>query len=185
MRAGEGDFASWRNQPEHPMQGGGKWATCFSNFRLAVPILAGFKGRAIYLDSDMLVLGDVAELLDLPIVPGKVWLCTSQKRTDVSVFDCEELGWPTLQELQESAQTLYHWRHWANRLGLLDCSLPDEWNCVDGWGYVHGQTKLVHFSDMKTQPWRPWPEHIAYQDHAWKQGVKLWQEEREHALAKR
>src|SRR5688500_13788101 len=36
--------------------------TEFSNYRFLIPQLCGFVGRAIYLDSDMICLADIAEL---------------------------------------------------------------------------------------------------------------------------
>ena len=38
----------------------------FSFSRLQIPKLAGFSGRALYLDADMQVLGDIADLWTLP-----------------------------------------------------------------------------------------------------------------------
>ncbi len=40
--------------------------TGFSFSRFQIPKLAGYKGRALYLDADMQVFGDIAELWDIP-----------------------------------------------------------------------------------------------------------------------
>ena len=46
--------------------------TGFSFSRFAIPRLAGYRGRALYLDADMLVLRDIAELWALPFDGAKV-----------------------------------------------------------------------------------------------------------------
>src|SRR5215471_10266945 len=40
--------------------------TNFSFARFAIPELAGYAGRALYLDADMLVFRDIGELWDIP-----------------------------------------------------------------------------------------------------------------------
>ncbi len=52
--------------------------TGFSFSRFLIPALAGHRGRAVYMDSDMLVFGDVAELAEVPLDPHQV-LCTYQE----------------------------------------------------------------------------------------------------------
>lgn len=39
-----------------------KWATPFSAFRWSIPAHCNYEGRAIYMDADMLVMSDIAEL---------------------------------------------------------------------------------------------------------------------------
>lgn len=53
--------------PPLPSKPENRPVTPFSFHRFAVPMLAGWQGRAIYLDSDQLVLRDIAELHDLPM----------------------------------------------------------------------------------------------------------------------
>jgi mitochondrial fission protein ELM1 len=47
--------------------------------------------------------------------------------------------------------------------GLFE-ALPQEWNARDG-EYVRGASRLVHFTNLHTQPWRPFPERFVYQRH--------------------
>ena len=47
-----------------------KWATPFSGFRWAIPEYCGFEGRAIYMDADVVVLCDLAELWQHPMAAG-------------------------------------------------------------------------------------------------------------------
>lgn len=85
MRAGQGQFGGWhmRRRAERPYSGSG-WPTEFTPFRFAVPELAGFKGRAIYLDADM-VLGDIRELWErLFDAPGLVPETTPRSRSSTA-----------------------------------------------------------------------------------------------------
>jgi hypothetical protein len=50
------------------------WATPFSAPRWGNPAARGFQGRAIYMDSDMIVMADIAELWTQPIPPRKALL---------------------------------------------------------------------------------------------------------------
>jgi hypothetical protein len=47
-----------------------RWATPFSGFRWAIPEVCGFEGRAIYCDSDVIFMADVAELVAAAIPAG-------------------------------------------------------------------------------------------------------------------
>ena len=71
-----------RSQIDCGMAGScGSWATPFSGFRWsAFRKHCGFKGRAIYLDIDMIVLADIAELWHHPIEPA---FCRREKSVDV------------------------------------------------------------------------------------------------------
>ncbi len=165
MRSGTPGFR-WRDDA---------WKTKFSCFRLAVPELCQFQGKAIYMDSDMIVLGDIQELFDLP--QKAPWLCMSEKRSEPAVIDCEAFAdvaeWPTIKDMARSTQSLWHYRQYMIAKGLFDCSLPVKWNCIDGVGFCN-RTKLLHFSTLETQPWRPWPEDIEYRDHPRPELVDLW-----------
>ncbi len=49
-----------------------QWPTPFSGYRWGIPAACGFKGQSIYMDHDMLVLQDLAELWNEPWEDGKV-----------------------------------------------------------------------------------------------------------------
>jgi len=38
-------------------------------------------------------------------------------------------------------------------------TIPGEWNCCDG---LRQGAKLIHWTNMETQPWKPWPERFSY-----------------------
>lgn len=164
MRAKDPGWSGWAGQAElpHPPNG---WATPFTMFRYAVPEMCGFKGRAIYLDTDMVVFGDLAELWRHK--NRKPWYCTNDKRTDVSVIDCapfrvalEQGRWPPLARIKTNAYP-HRVRAFLLTGGLMEMGLPTCWNSLDR--YVPGETKLLHFTKMSTQPWKPWPERFAYE----------------------
>ena len=54
--------------------------TGFSFYRFTIPRQCGYRGRAIYLDPDMLVFGDIAELWDTAMGENIV-MCTRQNHT--------------------------------------------------------------------------------------------------------
>src|SRR5882762_6242859 len=49
-----------------------QWATPFSGFRWALSVLCEFEGRAIYMDSDFIVMSDIAALWYQEFSPGKI-----------------------------------------------------------------------------------------------------------------
>lgn len=153
-----------------------KWGTCFSVFRMVVPWLTAAP-YAIYLDSDMLVLGDIAELF-AHRRHGKA-IVTSSKRSEVMVMDTmavhaaikEQLGVKTMADMRESKYKLVHYRRALAKAGVADYSLPAEWNHMD---QLLPDTKLLHFTNMRTQPWKPWPEYLEYEEHRDPKAVELW-----------
>jgi len=179
MRHGDGEFGGWNIGREPGKPKGGGWGTDFAAFRMAVPELCGFEGVAVYLDCDMIVLGDLRDLVALP--RAKPVLCTSQKIMDVLVIDCGAFagsGWPTIAEMRASGRTLYEYRKMLARMDMIDPSLPPEWDCRD---CAPANAQLVHFTDVTTQPWQPWPEAVAYRDHPDENCCRLWDEYRSRA----
>lgn len=184
MRAGEGLFAGWRGYKGRAGTHDG-WYTPFTCFRMAVPELAEFRGTAIYLDADMVVLRDLSDLLD--VVRCKVWE-TVGGRTDVSVIDCAAIGrqpkWPTIADLRASTRSLSDYTGELRARALLGTSLPAEWDCYDGSG-LNGLTGVLHFNNMHTQPWRPFPDVFRYPPHPSPAALAVWTRERAAAFATR
>ena len=71
------------------------WATGFTNYRFAIPHLAGEGGRAIYNDVDQIYLRDPTELFDADM-QGYGVLSTSPQETSVMLIDCGRMAqiWP-------------------------------------------------------------------------------------------
>lgn len=155
------------------------WGTDFSAFRFAIPEICGFRGRAIYLDVDQIVLGDIGELHDLRTFGP--WALRHVPLTDVSVIDCEAFdrsGWPRIEQMRRSGWGAGQYVDLLLRLRLVSGGVPPEWNTLDR-ETLTPTTKLAHFTTVPTQPWRPYPK-THYLDGApdWK---ALW--EREHKAA--
>lgn len=136
-----------------------KWATPFSGFRWALPELCGFKGKAIYMDSDMICMQDIAKLWEQEFQPGKIILGKAQGgwRYCVSVWDCEAAKpWlPSLGAIQKNPDS-------HRNLCQLLASHPElvqpfqgNWNCLDGEKYkdLHDpEIGMIHYTDMSCQP---------------------------------
>lgn len=154
----------WDAVPRLPWESGG-WATQFSNFSYAVPELCEFQGRAIFLDSDMVVLGDIRELWDAP--QSRPWLSISLDRTHVSVIDCEPFKdadwWPRLREMKTSRRLNTEYLRILSDHDFFDFSIDPAWDSRDF--YDPKTTKLIHFTNMPSQPWKPWPERFQYSQH--------------------
>ncbi|MCK9368351.1 MAG: hypothetical protein M0P72_14550 [Metallibacterium scheffleri] len=74
--------------------------TEFSFARFAIPALCQYAGRAVYMDSDMLVFADIGELWDTPLAGAKIAIeIGSREQSDrgkhaaVMLLDCAALDW--------------------------------------------------------------------------------------------
>src|SRR3546814_19314239 len=64
-----------------------RWKTGFTNYRYAIPDLAGKAGRAIYNDVDPVYLADPAEPFDMDM-QGAGQLCISEREPAVRLLYC-------------------------------------------------------------------------------------------------
>ena len=162
MRSGLPGWDDWIN-PKNP--------TAFTLFRFAIPELMHFEGVGIYLDCDQLVIGDIAELASYHVA-GK-WVHHPHREGDaVSVIDCAAVNtlanWPSIAELKSG-----HLRKWDVRSRLstiITRQIPSVWNSMDKW---EPATRLIHYTDLRTQPWCPDPE-IEYLPYPDKEAARLW-----------
>jgi len=115
--------------------------TGFSMYRYAIPELCGYQGFAIYLDVDMLLVSDIAELWDYR-ESGK-WVSLVDGSTEVMVIDCAvRNNIPPIPDLMRL--------HKSQVRPQLTPRIPLEWNCEDR---APEGAKLIHFTDLKRQPW--------------------------------
>ncbi len=138
-----------RNQPRTP----------FSFQRFLIPELCGYQGRAIYLDADMQLFTDIGALWDAPM--GACDLLTVSEGTQgrkgqysVVLLDCERLQW----RIESIVQGLDEGRYTYEQLMYEMCvaenvgrTLDSTWNSLEK--YELGRTRLLHYTDMDTQPW--------------------------------
>ncbi len=157
-------------------------ATAFTLARWAIPEWCDYQGKAIYCDSDQLSMSDIADLWNFDLeghiaaaVPVKQAKCyphyvrhylkdyyaSSDEHYFVSVMllDCEKASIWSLESLLKLIE--------AKKFSLTDLmnfsgpfrahfnvnikTLPSEWNHLD---VVYPDSKIVHFTNLSTQPWR-------------------------------
>ena len=152
--------------------------TNFGFVRFLVPKLNGYKGRAIYLDADQLVFADIYELADLLDDAASIGLVTEptgffggrsvgqHNQSSVMVLDCDKLrDWnpdnmfncvvPNRASLLPGQ---IHYRDfmmlsWVDQNRIK--SIDPAWN---HFNIVQSDTKITHFSHVRSQPWRS-PSH--------------------------
>lgn len=137
------------------------WLTGFTNYRFAIPEFAGFTGRAIYNDTDQIYLKDPAELFDTPM-EGAGFLSINDRDTSVMLIDCGRMreAW-NAHDVRRLGRKALEER--ARRAGLWG-HLDGGWNARDS-EYHPERSRLVHFTTLHTQPWRPFPDEFVYFDN--------------------
>lgn len=131
--------------------------TGFTNTRFAVPELCREMGYefGIYLDCDMIVLGDITELFQY--ARAGQWSVLEDGSNEVSVI-CASLKYPPKETL--------HMRHKGTLPRGYDRPvIPLCWNVEDR---VEPKMKLLHFTGLDTQPW--------FYDHPDEQAVEIYRE---------
>ncbi len=167
------------NRPPDPLQ-----STEFTYTRFLCPYLNHFMGTALFMDCDMLVLGDVAEIarLDMNDLALRVVKHDHRPTQTTKMDGCVQTiyprkNWSSVMLMR--CDRLQLWNKWTVRnasgaylhrfAGIPDQEigeLPEEWNVLDRW--VEG-TKLLHYTSGG-----PWFE--AYRDHP---DAQLWIKERD------
>jgi hypothetical protein len=169
-------------------------STEFSLTRFLTPALAGFKGRALFMDSDFLWRGDVAELL--AEAPTEAAVCCvkhdykpqlgSKKDgalqepyprknwSSLMLFDCAH---PTIQSLtlevvNQAQPSFLHRFAWIDdqQIGGLSA----KWNWLEGWHSAakgDPEPKAVHFT--RGGPWMEQWKTVDYGDE-WLQERERW-----------
>ncbi|MCP5364410.1 MAG: glycosyl transferase [Hyphomicrobiales bacterium] len=144
--------------------------TEFSLYRYLIPELCQHQGRAIYLDSDMVCLGDIAELeetalsgCDFLARPGAFGHSKTETwGLSAMLIDCGKCRFNLEQIYDEIDQGLYDYQDFARmspvfrgyhhyNIGDLD----PIWNTFD---QHTDETKIIHYTNLYSQPWK-------YYDH--------------------
>ena len=110
------------------------WATSFSGFRWGIPSYCNYEGQAIYMDSDMMVLGDLAELWYESWHPGKIIQMKGGWRTCVAKWNCERakdwiLPFDRIKKIPNSHQRLFSML--SSNPALVQV-FDRQWNNFDG-----------------------------------------------------
>jgi Glycosyl transferase family 8 len=144
--------------------------TEFSLYRYLIPQLCNYQGKAIYIDSDTICLSEIGELFDTPL-DGCHFLAKKDAYShleadlwalSVMLIDCEKCHFELETYYEEIAQGLYSEQdfacmspsfltHHPYQIGKLN----PHWNVLD---YVDQDTKLIHYTNLHTQPWKH-PHH--------------------------
>lgn len=142
-------WSGWRTE---------RWATPFSGFRWAIPEVCGFEGRAVYTDSDVIVMADIAELWRQEFKPGKAVMAKGggSWRMCVSLWDCAAMKAHLPPLVAQKADPNAH--------AMMCARIPSatwvqafegNWNCLDGEKYKDlrdSAIKAIHYTDMSSQP---------------------------------
>jgi hypothetical protein len=136
--------------------------TEFSFARFAIPALCDHAGRAIYMDSDMLVFRDIAELWHTPMDGARIAIeigsrdqADRGKHAAVMLLDCGRLPW-VVRDIVAGLGIRYDY----NALMAIEPLLADGdmreliasgWNDLDH--YDPGRTRNLHYTEIRTQPW--------------------------------
>ena len=146
--------------------------TGFSFSRFCIPKLAGYRGRAVYMDADMMVFRDIRELWDIPFDGAKIVIQKEvkfeeettakagapkkrKKQCAVMLLDCGRLDWDVETIVAGLDAGAYDYEQLMYDLCILPeeevkYGVPFEWNSLEHWG---PETRLLHYTDVATQPW--------------------------------
>ena len=144
--------------------------TEFSLYRYLIPQLCNYRGKAIYIDSDVICLTDIGKLLDTSLdgcdfaarkdayrhVEEELWALS------VMLIDCAKCRFDLDSYYEEIDRGLYKYKDFAcmspsflAHHPFQISQLDPHWNVLD---YADRHTKLIHYTNLHTQPWKH-PNH--------------------------
>lgn len=133
--------------------------TPFSFQRFLIPELCNHAGKAIYLDADMQVFRDISELWNHDFTGCDLQTVEDAQKGrrgqfSVMLLDCEALAWDVEQIIADLdagkltyAALMYEMKV-AKKIGR---DISHYWNALER--YEKDKTRLLHYTDMNTQPW--------------------------------
>jgi lipopolysaccharide biosynthesis glycosyltransferase len=144
------------DRPRDPLQ-----STEFTYSRFLVPHLCGFAGKAVFMDCDMLCLGDIKELDDLPMDglalrvvkhdhrPAATTKMDGQKQTvyprknwsSLMLMSCANLTLWTKEVVETRTGAYLH--RFEDIADEAIGDIPDTWNTLD---WMDERTRLVHYT---------------------------------------
>lgn len=151
-----------RDSRDHPR-------TPFSFQRFVIPVLAGYRGRAIYLDSDMQVFKDIRALWTLPFGGADLLAVresgSSGRRPQFSVMvlDCGSLRWDINEIVKGLDEGRWTYEGLVQHMSVarkVRFDIPAQWNELER--FSERDTALLHFTDMNIQPWVSQSNPIGY-----------------------
>lgn len=171
------------NRAVDPLQ-----STEFTYLRFMVPYLCNYRGRAIFMDCDMLCLSDIKEIVDLDMLHCALRVVkqkhdveegltkmdnkvqTSYPRKNWSSFmflNCQELKCWTPEIVETASGARLH--RFEDIPDVMIDNLPLGWNTLDSAVYMKDDegflpSKLIHYTSGG-----PW-----HQNHIFCKGSELW-----------
>lgn len=134
--------------------------TAFSFHRFLIPEIQKFSGKAIYLDSDMIVFKDIRKLWEIPFNGAELLSLKESgiKRPpaqySVLLIDCEKLKWNIKEIVQNLDEGLFTYKQLMQDLIIAKnkaYTIPEDWNSLENFEAT--KTALLHFTKVHTQPW--------------------------------
>ena len=135
----------------------------FTPLRFMPPKLMNWQGRAVVIDPDVFAVGDVYELLDRDMkgtaVMGRHRSGKSEKEsqvaTSVMLMDCARLKhWDAEKEFDQLFRSEKDYKEWMV-LGYEDpANIGYLENCWNDFDNLDANTRLIHNTKRKTQPWK-------------------------------
>lgn len=148
-------------------------STEFTYSRFLVPYLCGFKGKAVFMDNDMLCFSDVKELddLDMKGLALRVVKHDYQPGNTVKMYGCEQTSYPRKNWSSMMLMNCEKLSLWTKEVVATETGaylhrfqdipddqigeIPNTWNTLD---WMDETTRLIHYTNGG-----PWFE--AYRDH--------------------
>jgi hypothetical protein len=129
------------------------WATPFSGFRWGIPAACDFQGQAIYMDSDMIILQDLAELWNEPWNDTAIIMGKGDWRFCVAKWNCERAQkvLPSVELIKSIPDAHQQLAHGLPRHPHLEQIFDRQWNNFDGENDPIESIKILHYTDMSTQ----------------------------------
>lgn len=125
--------------------------TPFTFTRYLVPWLCDFDGWALFLDSDILVLGDVVELFSMINDDYAVMVAKNPKRFEWASAILWNCGHEANKELTpdyvaDETKNPFKWGWLGGGDSSLIGEFPGEWNHLVGYDEPRSDAKLVHYT---------------------------------------
>ena len=120
--------------------------TEFTFSRWLVPFLCGYEGKALFLDADMVVTADIAELFAVDLGHHQVMVNKEQAKFEwasAMLFDCAACVTLTPEYIDDKRNQLFDFA-WAEH-GAVG-TFPAEWNKAVGYAPPGLDAKLYHFT---------------------------------------
>jgi hypothetical protein len=132
------------------------WATPFSGFRWGIPAFCNFEGRAIYLDIDMILMSDIAELWNTEIKGDAFCVAKDAKTFCCTLWQCDRARdvLPPVQRIKREYALYAHLKRKFNPQQIQSFS-NGNWNCLDGESYRDmndPDIKIIHCTSIPHQP---------------------------------